>query len=135
MLTLNSVTNEIVCAQGDTGMLRVLIKDADGNPLPRPIVGVAIFAVCQKVRTEYNTITSKVFAIVNNVTVVNITNRLSRLIPPGQYQWDIRVVTDPDYDDEDNVIAGDDTDEVHSCFAGTPGGMPKYTVPGVAVNV
>lgn len=134
MIKLNPETMEIICPSGDTGLLLIRLADGDGQPLP-PLNGVAVFAVCQKTKNSYNMTSSKIVEIVDNTATIHITNQFSRIITPGDYLWDVRIVTDPDYDDDGNVRCDDDTDEVHSLFAGRKDDMPKFTVPGVAVDV
>lgn len=126
----------ITCPQGDTGLFLVELTDGVGNPLLQPINGVAVFAVCKELKNgKYSTQSTKPVPIVDNTATINVTNAVSRAIEPGEYRWDIRIVIDPEYDEQGNVICQDDTDEVHSLFAGQPGGMPKYIVQGVAVDV
>lgn len=137
MIELNRETLEITCPSGDTGLLLVKITGTEGVPLPGLLDGVAIFAVAQKVGTgaSYSTTSARPVKIVDNTATINITNAFSRVITPGNYYWDIRIVTDPEYDGDGNVLCEDDTDEVHSLYAGRPEGLPKFIVPGVAVHV
>ncbi len=136
MLRLDQDEMKITCPQGDTGLLLIRINGMDGQPLSELLDGVVIFAVCKELKNgTFTTESSKSVEIVDNTVTINITNSFSRGIQPGDYRWDVRIVTDPEYDDDDNVICMDDSDEVHSLFAGREGGMPKYIVPGVAVDV
>lgn len=134
-LTLNPESYEIRCPTGDTGLLLVEFNDGDGQPLPQPLDGVAVFAVCQQINGAYAPVKERIVDLVNNTATVNITNAFSRAIPAGNYFWDIRVVTSPVIDEDGNVRTDADSDEVHSIFAGSATGMPKYVVPGVASNV
>ena len=121
--------------QGDTGMFLLRIKDGNGQQLP-PINGVGIFAVCKEMRNgRFATQSRKAVEIVDNTVTIRLANAVSRTIEPGDYRWDIRIVTDPEIDDDGNVICEDDTDEVHSVYAGRPEGMPKCIVRGAAVDV
>ena len=135
MLTLNPETYEITCPQGDTGLLLVEITDGNQQPLTQPLDGVAVFAVCQSIDGTLSAVKAKVAHLIDNTATLNITNAFSRALPAGDYKWDVRIVTDPVIGEDDSVTTDEDSDEVHSLFAGRPGGMPKYTVPGVAVNV
>ena len=134
-LTLNPDTYEIRCPTGDTGLLLVEFNDGDGQPLPQPLDGVAVFAVCQQINGIYTAVKSKAIELVDNTATINVTNSFSRAIPQGESWWDIRVVTSPVIDADGNVTTDDDGDQVHSVFAAREAGMPKYHVPGVAVNV
>ena len=136
MYTLDPVTKELVVPSGDTVQFLLKLTDLDGNPLIQPIDGVAVFAVCEKsTRGTFSPFDGRKIDIVDNTVTVRLPNKFTRRITQGNYYWDIRIVTDPEIDDDGNVTAEDDTDEVHSLFAGTEGGMPKYTVPGVAIDV
>jgi hypothetical protein len=140
MLKLNPDTLEIICPQGDTGLLLVtLAAGHGGGALPQPLTGVAIFAVAEtqtvRGKTTTNTLAGKHVEIVDNTATILLSNDLTRVLSPGAYLWDIRIVTDPGTNEEGDIIADDLTDEVHSLFAARPGGMPKFTVPGVAIHV
>lgn len=135
MLNLDPETQCITCPQGDTGLLLASITALDGQPLAQPLDGVAVFAVCQQIGGVFSTIKAKQVELVDNTATILISNDFSRAIPTGKYYWDIRIVTDPELAEDGTVICQDETDEVHSLFAGRDGGMPQYIVPGVAVNV
>lgn len=136
MLKLDPDNLAITCPQGDTGLVLVKLTDPDGAPLP-PIDGVAVFAVAEKARVGVGYIQRswRAVPIVDNTATILITNAMSRRLEPGEYFWDVRIVTDPEYNEDGDVIAEDDSDEVHSLFAARPEGLPDYIVPGVAVNV
>ena len=138
MININPETLEITCPSGDTGLFKLKITDTDGNPLPPMQDAVAVFAVAQVVnnRGAYANVAARPVDIVDNAAVIWLPNSLTKSITPGgTYKWDIRIVINPDLDDNGNVKALDDSDEVHSLFAGRSGGMPTFNVPGVAVDV
>ncbi len=66
---------------------------------------------------------------------VYLSNGDTRGINPGVYLWDLRIVTDPEYDAEGNVCCNDEGDNVMSIFAGRVKGMPTFTVVEVAADV
>lgn len=138
-LILDPETLKIICPSGDTGMFTVTFETVDGTPLESPISGVAVFAVCKQITRSaaYNTkARSEPIPIVDNTATVLITPGFSRQIEPGEYNWDIRIITDPAYDEETGqIITDENTDEVHSLFATRQGGMPVYYAPGVAVEI
>ncbi|MEG1813915.1 MAG: hypothetical protein RR337_11545 [Clostridia bacterium] len=135
MLKIDPKDQTITCPQGDTGMFTVSLVGKDGLALPQTIIGVAVFSVCQISAGLYKKIKSKHVPLVDNTATILITNEFSRAVPAGTYMWDVRIVTDPEYDLAGDVICSDSTDEVHSLYAARDTGMPKYIVPGVAVNV
>ena len=106
------------------------LTDAGGEVLTEPLSGVVIFAVATK---TYTPVFHKVAPIVNNTATIQLTNADTRTLTRGDYRWDVRVVTDPEYDTDGNVICADTTDEVHSLYSAT--GMPVFEVTGVAIGV
>ena len=140
MRTLDEDYN-ITCPSGDTGLLHVYLTDMNDKPLPMPIDGVAVFAVCQPIQASggFNTINYMEIEIVDNIAIVNIDYDFSSKLTPNKpqqsYYWDIRVVTNPEFDGDGKLIYPGSGSEVHSVYAGQPGGMHKYLVPGVATDV
>lgn len=130
MIRMDAKTRKITCPIGDTGLFVVTLADANGDALAEPITGVVIFAVATK---TYTPVFHKVAGIVNNTATIQLTNADTRALTRGEYRWDVRVVTDPEYDTDGNVICQDTTDEVHSLYSAT--GMPVFEVTGVAIGV
>jgi hypothetical protein len=100
--------------------------DIQGGEFPAGTV--AVFGV----KNAKRTVLSKVFTIVDNRVVVRLTNADTRNLPTGKYNWDIRIVTDPEYDEEGNVRAEDDSDDVISIFSGS---MPLFEIVEVVIDV
>lgn len=137
MITINA-DKTITCPAGDTGLFLVQLFDQDDQPLLLPSDGVAIFAVAERTSEKsgfVNRTARRVDTVDNTVTVWLPSSLTRKLTPGGSYYWDIRLVSDPDTDEEGNIVALDDSDEVTSVYAGRPEGMPKFVVPGVAINV
>lgn len=129
MIQIDQRTRKITCPIGDTGLFIVNLTAATGEPLAENIDGVAIFAVASK---GFAPVFSKVVAIVDNTATIRLTNTDTRTLTRGEYRWDIRVVTDPAYQDG-RPITDEDSDDVHSLFSAT--GLPIFEVTGVAVDV
>lgn len=53
---------------------------------------------------------------------------------PGIYYYDVRIVTDPAYDEHGNVVADDESDNVISLYSGKSS-MPEFEITGVSVRV
>lgn len=113
----------ITLPKGDTMLFNV---DIQGGEFPAGTV--AVFGV----KNAKRTVLSKVFTIVDNRVVVRLTNADTRNLPTGRYNWDIRIVTDPEYDEEGNVRAEDDSDDVISIFSGS---MPLFEIVEVVIDV
>lgn len=76
---------------------------------------------------------NKVFPVEGNGIILYLSNPETRKIPVGEYYWDLRVVTDPEYEEDGSVHCDDMGDNVTSVFSGS--GMPSFEVTEVAVNV
>lgn len=130
MIRMDANTRKITCPIGDTGLFLVTLTDPNGEALTETLSGVVIFAVATKTFTP---VFHKVAGIVNNTATIQLTNADTRTLTRGEYRWDIRVVTDPEYDTDGNVICQDTTDEVHSLYSAT--GLPVFEVTGVTISV
>lgn len=152
--------NSISLAQGDTMLFAIqLAVEGEEAPAQFPEGTVALFAVSQKqsrlaslqyqnvriasglqtvsqaAASSYTPVLRKVFPLeYDGAIIVYLTNADTRAIAAGDYVWDVRIVTDPEYDESGNVICDDTTDEVISLFSGG-NGMPKFTVTEVAAIV
>ena len=58
--------------------------------------------------------------IVNNQASIRLCNHDTRDIPPGRYNWALRIVTNPAYDSDGSVRADDCSDEVITLFETPP---------------
>lgn len=149
----------ILLAQGDTMKFAITLTIGDEEtPASYPEDTVAVFAINRPVtrtvatRTavplaaglraarisepiEYVTALRKNFPVQDgNVIIVALTNAETRALEIGDYRWDVRIVTDPEYDDQGDVKCDDTSDEVLSIFSGgLP--MPKFTVTEAIVIV
>ena len=133
-IRIDGASKKIVMPIGDTALLVIDLMDENGEPLTTPLSGVAVFAVCKKTTTRYTTVLQKPVEIVDNTVTVHIANADTEALDPGDYCWDVRVLTDPETDNESgNTVESDAVGEVHSLFA--LGGMPTFTLTGVAVDV
>lgn len=131
MFKIDTETNAITLPQGDTLLFRVRIN---GPSFPEGTVGV--FAICTKARNS-QPVFSKVFPLKmddGQKLDIRLTNAESRTLPVAEHRWDLRLVTDPEYDSEGNVRCDDDSDEVVSIFSGSSE-LPKFTVTSIAKAV
>ena len=119
-------TGEIILPRGDTLLFKVRLK---GGEFPEDTVGV--FGICNARGTR--TLFAKEFPVRENGVTVFLSNRDTRELSAGTYAWDLRIVTDPERDEDGNVKCDDATDNVISLFSGA--GMPSFTVTEVAVDV
>ena len=131
MIRLDTATGRITCPIGDTGLFTINLTDASGGALEDNLTGVGIFAVADK--RLMNTYIAKAVPIVDNSITVHLTNADTRSLTAGTHCWDVRIVTDPEYDNDGNVVCEDDTDEVHSLYSAI--GLPEFIATGVAVHV
>lgn len=135
MFTYDTVTKAITMPKGDTGVISVSLTDAEGQAFSPALSGYGIFAVCQKSSGgQYTTVSSVYNQIVNNTLAFVLTNEMTAKLPLGNLFYDIRIVLGGTID-SGNVVTDESSDEVHSLFAGSAGGMPQFNVRGVSYDV
>lgn len=92
---------------------------------------VAVFGICAQ--RDAKTVFSKVFDVNDNSIVIRLTNAETRKLAVNTYRWDLRIVTDPEFNDDGSVRCDDDSDNVLSVYSGV--GMPSFVVTEVSVYV
>ena len=115
----NPDTKAITISAGDTLDLPVKVSGKEYD--------AAVFAV-------FNPSTGRDLVVVpselsEGECVIRLAARHTRDVPAGKYKWNIRLVTDPGYDENGSIIANDDSDNVLSVF-----GPEKNTVPDFVIR-
>lgn len=128
MYKIDTETRAITLPAGDTLLFRIHLK---GGSQPEGTVGV--FAVCTS-RSKPATLLSRSFPVEGDALTIHLSNADTRELPVGRHLWDVRLVTDPEYDAEGNVRCDDASDNVLSLFSG-PSAMPDFTVTAVAKDI
>lgn len=113
----------IICPRGDTGAITYAIRGIDMSE-----GDVLVFGV---IDNGGRTILRKIAAIENGAAIINFSNADTRELDVGKYRYNLRLVTDPEYDGDGNVICLDDTDNVITLY-NCP---PRFVVTEVCVNV
>lgn len=129
MFVLDPETASITLPQGDTAMFKVKIT---GGRLP---AGSALVFGVATAGNNPKFVKYKVFDIDEDTAIVRLTNKDTRDLTPGNYVWDVRVVTDPDRNDAGEVRAWDNSDDVYSAFSGTRNALPPFTVTPISAEV
>lgn len=83
----------------------------------------ALFVVFDK--SSNTSIFKRSFDIVDGTAVIRLTNADTRVFAPGAYTWNLRVITDPELDEDGNIICADADDHVRTLFNAR---MPKFIV-------
>ena len=128
MYSIQPATGDITLPRGDTLLftIRMNREFPDGT--------AAVFGICGARRGLPTTnVFTKTFPVNGSEIIVLLANRDTRGIAAGSYLWDVRIVTDPEYDDGGSVKCDDETDNVTSIYSG--GVMPTFTLTEVAANV
>ena len=133
MYSINTETKEIILPLGDTLAFVVDLK-LDGEPARFPEGTVAIFGVCKERARNVRWLFSRVFPVEDGSVAIYLTNDDTRDMQAGEYNWDLRIVTDPEYDEDGTVRCDDPSDVVTSIFAGS-GDLPDFRLKGVAAYV
>ena len=131
-ISVDEDTGAIVLACGATGYFKIELQ-TDGEFNTETDVGV--FAVARKRQGAYTNVFRRHYPIVfesdglYSVTV-DIANEDTREISPGSYVWTMILVSDPEYDENDQVIVEDRTDGVYPLYQGEA--QPAFELQGVA---
>lgn len=135
MFKIDTESKAITLPTGDTLDFTLTFKTS-GEPALIPPGSAAVFGICQpRASGAYDYIFRKTFRIEGNTAHIRLDNADTRNLRPGTaYAWDVRIVTDPDYDEKLEAYCGDKTDCVLSIFSGTST-MPSFNLIGVSVNV
>ena len=105
--------NQITMATGDTATITALVdwdKVTAGD--------VILFAIFDNSTGEDKL--CKPVEIVDGEAVIRLCNHDTRDIPAGRYKWNLRIVTDPVYDEGGNVRVDECTDDVITVFDSPP---------------
>lgn len=138
-ISINEATGDIIIACGATGYFKV---DIETDMQFDTATDVGVFAVGKKNndkrRQAYDTVFRKHYPITlesdgKYSITVDIANEDTRNVPIGSYVWTMILVTDPEYDENNQVIVADRTDSVYPLYQGDK--QPKFELKGVAYVV
>ena len=141
-LTIDPQSHAITLPIGGTGSFIAKIAVSEGVELT-PGSDVVLFAISDAKRIGAKMHTAAVFKKVLPILVndndemyvrVGFINADTRELKPGDYVWDLTLITSPDYDSGGEVIVEDDSDNVIPIFA-REGHLPVFTLQGVTVIV
>ena len=79
---------------------------------------VILFAVFDK--NDGKDLVCKSAEIIDGMAYIRLCNHDTRDIPEGRYKWNLRIVTDPEYDENGNVCVEDCSDNVITVFSNPP---------------
>lgn len=109
--TFDEATKKISMPPGDTGDIYFGVQwDTQGKE------AAVLFAIVNR-RTGED-IMRRAAEIVDGRAHVRLCNHDTRDIEPGEYRWQLRLITSPAKDEEGNIIADECTDDVVSVFSG-----------------
>lgn len=111
---IDKKTKHIFIYAGDTASMTVKVRGYDFQASDR-----ALFTVSEKDSGE--AVIEKVFTIVNNrFSVPFHVEDTNWLDPEAEYEWDVRFIVDPEYDEHGKIVSRD--------WVTTPGSPYKFTV-------
>lgn len=120
-----SASGRITCPRGDTGALRFSFSGAI-TLKPGDMLVFGLYSPTAK-----ETVLRKQVEIVDGSALLLFTNADTRDLPAGSYKYNLRVVTDPEYDENGLVICTDTTDNVLSVY----NELPKFELLEAGVHV
>ena len=113
----------ISLSRGDTGALQVnATATLNGSPFTFGADDRALFSIKN---SNGEIIMQKAYEMENNSFVVYFLNADTDSLAPGSYSWDVRYIIHPYYDDDGNIVDGDQV-----ITPKTPMNMTLITVVG-----
>lgn len=128
MFKLDRETGAITLPRGDTMTLHVTLRDKE-----LPAGTKAVFGVRTTGNRSRNLL-MKAFDVVNNQCNIRLANQDTRELSVGVHAWDLRIVVDPEVNQDGTVRCDDESDEVYSVFSGGSA-MPSFVVTEVAADI
>lgn len=116
--TFNPETRAITLPLGDTMNLRLKLTDIQFD--------AAVFAIF-----DANTgkdIFKKSVNIENGEAAIRLSNADTRDLNPGNYNWNLRLISDPAYGEDGEIIVDEDSDDVVTVFGPGKSDIPKFTL-------
>lgn len=118
-------SGRIICPRGDTGALNFLFSGAISLK-PGDMLVFGLYSPSAK-----ETVLRKQVEIVDGAALLLFTNADTRDLPVGSYRYNLRIVTNPEYDEDGLVICNDATDNVMSIY----NELPKFDLLEAGVHV
>ena len=118
-------SGRIICPRGDTGAIRFTFDGAI-RLLPGDMLVFGLYSPSAK-----ETILRKQVEIVDGTAHLVFANADTRDLPVGSYRYNLRIVTNPEYDADGLVICNDATDNVMSIY----NELPKFDLLEAGVHV
>lgn len=102
------ISRRLIIPRGDTGSFTVPLLQSDFVSPP-----IAVFSI-------FNLLTSEVIyqqnaTIENGIVTVTFEHENTKVLPLGQYVWDIKIYTNPEYKDG-KLINGETVDSYYAGF-------------------
>lgn len=116
--TFDPETRAITLPCGDTMNLRLKLTEIQFD--------AAVFAIYDAKAGE--DIFKKAVKVENGGAEIRLSNADTRELEPGSYNWNLRLVSDPAYGENGEVIADEDSDNVVTVFGPGKSDIPKFTL-------
>lgn len=135
-LSINEANGNIILPCGATGHFQVDIITNGSLDVENDVAVMAIAMQEGSARRgfTYTTVHRRDYPIVLNDNgysiVVDIANEDTRDLDPGTYVWNLTIVTDPERDENGQVIVANRVDGVYPLWSGDS--QPTFELRGVA---
>lgn len=116
------IQRRLIIPRGDTGSFTIptinTVQEGD----------IAVFSIYDPLTRT--TVFEKIFAATSNTLTISFVHTDTVNLAPKKYLWDIKMYSNPQYDEEGKLINGD---EINSYYAGFS--LPICEIREVAENV
>lgn len=123
--TFDPETRAIILPLGDTMNLRLKLTGIQFD--------AAVFAIYNSNSGE--DVLKKNVQILNGMADIRLSNADTRDLMPGKYNWNLRLVSDPAYGADGEIIVDEASDDVVTVFGPEKSSIPKFTLVRNGANV
>ena len=117
MITIDGFNVSI--PRGDTGAFDIHVTGYDFGTDDR-----ALFTIKNG---NGKTIRRELLTITDNIVSIEFTHDQTKILAAGDYVWDVRWIVEPEYDEDDNLIGGEEID--------TPYKDLKFSITGTTGDI
>lgn len=108
MFNVDPATKKITMHRGDTGYLTIRVTGHTFGSNDRALLTIK--------DSSGSVVMKRVYEMTDNAFTVEFANADTDYLPPQICKWDVRYITDPVYDEEEEIVSGDEVCTPESPF-------------------
>lgn len=120
---LRVIGNRVILPERDTGIFSLPLYKRFRNS-----DSIAIFSIYDPLYRK--TIFEKKAIIMDNLIIVDLAAEETKDLKAGNYKWDVKMYYKPQYDDDENLIGGEQVDSYYAAYR-----LPSFIIKEVGKDV